>query len=487
MSFRRRLVVLTSLAVALTLLAGSVAIYLIVRGELRGQVDAQLRSFAGDVFFVQGKVPPPRARSKPERKVFTVRVERARAKGGTTVGVGGKTRVVVPRDALGGAAGFAQLVDARGKLRVPAGPVRVPVDERVRAIAAGHGKPYFTDATVNGIHARVYARRAGNGVALQAVRSLEQVDSTLSRLLWALGAVCLVGVVLAVVVGLLVARGALRPVRRLTSTAEHVAKTNDLHARIDARGGDELGRLAATFNTMLAALAQSQAAQRQLVADASHELRTPLTSLRTNIEVLQRSPALSEGDRQRLLRDVVAQLSELGTLVADLVDLAREDAGAAVREEVRLDELAADAVDRARLHFAGQDFELEAEPCLVVADPDRLERAIANLLDNAAKWNPTGAPIEVTVHDGELTVADHGPGIAAEDLPHVFDRFYRAPAARGLPGFGLGLAIVRQVATEHGGSVRAEAAPGGGALLRLALPSYPIPNRFSEGSQPTVA
>jgi len=263
--------------------------------------------------------------------------------------------------------------------------------------------------------------------------------------------------------------------------------TRNLTERIPAEGRDELGRLAASFNAMLGALEESQRAQRQLVADASHELRTPLTSLRTNIEVLQRSPALSEGDRQRLLRDVVAQLSELGTLVADLVDLAREDAGAAVREEVRLDELAADAVDRARLHFAGQDFELDAEPCLVVADPDRLERAIANLLDNAAKWNPPGAPIEVTVGDGELTVGDHGPGIAAEDLPHVFDRFYRAPAARGLPGFGLGLAIVRQVATEHGGAVRAEAAPGGGALLRLALPSYPIPNRFSQGSQPTVA
>jgi two-component system, OmpR family, sensor histidine kinase MprB len=486
-SFRRRLVLLTSLAVALTLVAGSVATYVIVRGELRGQVDAQLRGFAGGVFFVQGKGPPPGTRATGDRKLFSMRVERARSKSGTTVGVGSKTRVVVPRDALGGAAGFAQLVDARGKLSAPPGPVRLPVDGHVRAVAAGRATPYFADATVNGIHARVYVRRAGKGVALQAVRSLEQVDSTLSRLLWALGAVSLVGVVLAGVVGLLVARGALRPVRRLTATAEHVATTNDLHARIDARGGDELGRLAATFNTMLAALDRSQAAQRQLVADASHELRTPLTSLRTNIEVLQRSPTLAEGDRQRLLRDVVAQLGELGTLVSDLVDLAREDAGAAVREEVRLDELAADAVDRARLHFSGQAFALESEPCVVVADPDRLERAIANLLDNAAKWSPPGASIEILVRDGEVVVRDHGPGIAAEDLPHVFDRFYRAPVARGLPGFGLGLAIVRQVATEHGGSVRAEAAPGGGALLRLALPSYPIPNRFSEGSQPTVA
>jgi two-component system, OmpR family, sensor histidine kinase MprB len=495
MTFRRRLVLLTSLAVACTLVAGSAAVYLIVRGELRGQVDDQLRSFAGDVFIVQGKAPGPGSAGAPakERKLFTTRVDAARSAPapppgdrGVSVGFATKTRVIVPRDALGGPAGFAQIVNANGKPQGPA-KVKVPIDERVRAVAAGRAPAYFTDATVNGVHARVYARKAGPDVALQAVRSLEQADSTLSRLLWTLAGVCLVGVLIAVALGLLVTRRALRPVRRLTSAAEHVAETHDLSARIDARGGDELSRLADTFNTMLAALEQSAAAQRQLVADASHELRTPLTSLRTNIEVLQRSPDLPEADRQRLLRDVVAQLGELGTLVADLVDLAREDAGTVVREEVRLDELVADAIARARLHFGDQVFALEAEPCLVVADPDRLERAVANLLDNAAKWNPAGRPIAVTVRDGAVIVADHGPGIAPEDLPHVFDRFYRAPAARQLPGFGLGLAIVRQVATEHAGSVSAGRAPEGGALLRLELPSYPIPNRFSEGSQHTLA
>jgi two-component system sensor histidine kinase MprB len=491
-TFRRRMVLLTTLAVAFTVVAGSVAVYLIVRGELRAQIDAQLRTFAGDVTFERDK-PMPLGEKRTvvvgttgDRVVATRPDKLPAVRRGQAFG----TKLVIPRGPLGGPAGFAQLVNDKGKLALPPDarpPFRLPIDAHVRAVAAGRAPAYFTDATVNGVHARIYVHQAGRGLAVQAVRALDEVDATLRRLAWALLAVSLVGIVVAVGLGLLVTRGAMKPVRRLTAAAEHVAETHDLTARIDARGGDEISRLADTFNTMLAALAQSQAAQRQLVADASHELRTPLTSLRTNIEGLQRTTALPEPDRQRLLHDVVAQLGELGGLVADLVDLAREDATPPVREPVRLDDVVSDAVGRARLHAPRHEFRLDAQPCWVEGDPDRLERAVANLLDNAAKWGPPDQPIDVRVREGVVTVRDHGPGIAAEDLPQVFDRFYRASAARKLPGFGLGLAIVRQVAEEHSGSVRAETLAEGGALLRLTLPSYPIPKRFSKGSQHSLA
>ena len=222
---------------------------------------------------------------------------------------------------------------------------------------------------------------------------------------------------------------------------------------------------------MLEALERSQRAQRQLVADASHELRTPLTSLRTNLEVLARGGPPDPGDRTRLRADLVAQLEELTALVGDLVELARDDApDAPAVEDVRLDRLVASAVERARRHAPGVTFTTELEPALVEGVPARLDRAVANLLDNAAKWNPPGALVDVRLHDGELTVRDRGPGITAADRGLVFDRFYRADAARGRPGSGLGLAIVRQTVELHGGTVAAEAADGGGALLRLRLP-----------------
>ena len=219
---------------------------------------------------------------------------------------------------------------------------------------------------------------------------------------------------------------------------------------------------------MLEALEASQRAQRRLVADASHELRTPLTSLRTNLEVLELG-GLGAADQARLRADVVAQLEELTLLVADLVDLAREEEPETEREALRLDELVAAAVERAARHAPAVRFATELEPVVVDGVRSRLDRAVANLLDNAAKHGGAGGTVEVTLRAGELTVRDHGPGIADEDLPFVFDRFYRARSARGRPGSGLGLAIVRQAAEAHGGSVRADRAPDGGAVLRMAL------------------
>jgi two-component system sensor histidine kinase MprB len=290
------------------------------------------------------------------------------------------------------------------------------------------------------------------------------------------------GIALAAALGLLVSRAALVPVRRLTGAAERVARTQDLGHRIQAGEEDELGRLAGSFNTMLAALERSRLAQRQLVSDASHELRTPLTSVQANLDALAMGDELPARERARILAAAQAQMRELTVLVGDLVDLSKTEVQEIEVEDVRLDLAAAGAIERARLHAPQCRFLLDAEPCLVRAVPARLDRAIANLLDNACEWNPpvlpahsptgrAGDPIEVRVRSGVLEVRDHGPGIAAEDLPRVFDRFYRSPVARGRPGSGLGLAIVRQMAEGHGGAVHAANDPDGGARLTLELPT----------------
>jgi two-component system sensor histidine kinase MprB len=307
------------------------------------------------------------------------------------------------------------------------------------------------------------------GGAVQVVRPLTEVDHTLGQIKNWLILIGGIGIGIAAALGLLVSRAALAPVRRLTAATENVTETGDLTQRIDATGRDELTRLAASFNAMLAALEDSTRAQRQLVADASHELRTPLTSLRTNIEVLASERELPPGERERLLKDVIEQLGEMTTLISELIDLARGAQHTAEPEEVRLDLVASGAVERARRDRPSVDFVTDLHESVVHGVPSTIERALANLLDNAAKWSPSGGDVEVGVHAGTVTVRDHGPGIADEDLPYVFDRFYRARAARGLPGSGLGLAIVRQVAKAHGGTVVAEHADGGGTRVVLRL------------------
>jgi len=470
-SFRRRIVLATGIAVSVAIVLASVAVYVFVKAELREQVDDQLGELSGAVFAirVKGAAPAtvgPGSASLPDvlGEVADKRLEK------------GKLEVRLPRDALGGTSGYAQFVNADGKVLGPAlGDVRLPVTAQTIAVARGDAGPFFTDATVNGVHARIFTRKVGEDRAVQAVRSLEGVDSTLDRLALILVLVSVGGIGLGVGLGLLVGRTALGPVQRLSEAAEHVATTRDLSRRIDAGAGrDELARLAISFNTMLAALERSLGAQRQLVADASHELRTPLTSLRTNVEVLADAERLDPAERERLLADVVAQLEELTALVGDLIDLAREEEQAPVEEDVRLDDLVAAAIERAERHAPGHRFVAVLEPCTVWGSPPRLERAVANLLDNAAKWSAPDDPVEVTLADGLLAIRDHGPGFAEPDLDHVFDRFYRAPSARGLPGSGLGLAIVRQVAERHRGTVTATNAAGGGGLLQLRLPTVAL-------------
>jgi two-component system sensor histidine kinase MprB len=315
-----------------------------------------------------------------------------------------------------------------------------------------------------------------SGFAVQIARPLTEVDDSLGQIRLFLILIALVGVAIAAVLGLVVSRAALAPVRRLTRATERVTATGDLSERIETHGGDELSRLATSFNTMLAALEQAVAAQRQLVADASHELRTPLTSLRTNFEVLMRPGPLPEDSRRRLEQDVHRQFDELAALVGDIVELARDGQSPAEEDDVRLDILVGEAVERAERNSADVNFRLTARPTLVRGVPARLDRAVRNLLDNAAKWSPRGELVEVEVGEGVVTVRDHGPGIADADMPFIFDRFYRSAEARSMPGSGLGLAIVRQVAEAHGGHVTVEAPADGGTRFVLSVPPLPVPS-----------
>jgi two-component system, OmpR family, sensor histidine kinase MprB len=343
------------------------------------------------------------------------------------------------------------------------------VTSRVLDVAAGEADPFFADATIADTHVRVLAFPIAPGFALQILRSLEEVDHTLERLRAFLILISLAGIGLAVALGLIVSRAAVAPVARLTRATERVTETGDLSERIDARGQDELSRLAGSFNAMLGALEESTKAQRQLVADASHELRTPLTSLRTNFEVLMSDRELAPEERRRLLDDVVEQIGEMTTLIAELIELARGDQLPSDPEDVRLDLVAQDAVERVRRDRPGVTFKTDLRESVVRGVPSSLERAIGNVLDNAAKWSPPGGDVDVSVDDGTVTVRDRGPGIDDADMPYVFDRFYRSASARTMPGSGLGLAIVRQVAEAHGGDVVAERAEGGGTRVTLRL------------------
>jgi two-component system, OmpR family, sensor histidine kinase MprB len=386
---------------------------------------------------------------------------------------------LVPGPPLGGAPGYIQLVTADGEtIRPPDERVELPVSDEQLAVARGEAGGFFSDARVAGVHVRVLTFPADRGFAVQIARPLTEVDHSLSRIRLFLILIAAGGVAVAAALGLAVARTALAPVRRLTAATEWVTETGDLSERIDTSGQDELSRLGGSFNAMLGALETSTRAQRQLVADASHELRTPLTSLRTNIEVLAGKRKLPAEERDRLLKDVVEQLAEMTTLISELIELARVGQPPTEADDVRLDLVAAEAVERAGRDRPEVTFSTDLHESLVQGDRSAIERAVANLLDNAAKWSPPGGKVEIAVRDGEVTVRDHGPGIDEEDLPYVFDRFYRAPAARGMPGSGLGLAIVRQVAESHGGTVTAERAEGGGTLMRLSLDGKALSGRI---------
>lgn len=316
---------------------------------------------------------------------------------------------------------------------------------------------------------RVFTVGVGPRGAVQLARPLTEVDNELSRLVVILVAIGAAGIALAALLGAVVARTSLAPIARFTRRTEGLAGSAEVAQRLQVDGRDELARLASSFNRTLDELERSVQAQRQLVADASHELRTPIASLRANIEVLEQAERLSATERESLRRDVVAELDELTGLVSDLVELARGGKPSAALDEVRLDEVVSAAIVRSQRRSQRASFHVEIEPTLVSGDASRIDRAVANLLDNALQWSPPGGVVDVTLRDGVLSVRDRGPGFADGDLPHVFARFYRADGARGRPGSGLGLAIVKQAAESHGGHVEAANAAGGGACVTVSF------------------
>jgi two-component system sensor histidine kinase MprB len=360
---------------------------------------------------------------------------------------------------------------------------RLPVNAADISVAQGTNDANIRTISIGGASYRLVTvpTPRAPGFALQLARSTSDIDRTMRYLGMALVIVGAVGVGGAALLGWFVARAGLKPVDDVAAAAEQVERTQDLSALIPVVGDDEIARLATSLNNMLGALEASKRRQRQLVDDASHELRTPLTSLRTNIELLMRAEAnpdraLPPEDRAALLRDVDAQMRELSGLVTELVELARDEAAEEEPEPTDFAGVVEAAAERVRRRAKTKDVTIEvalgvpAGPSPIIGRPHMLERAVTNLLDNAVKFSPPQGRVRVALAAGELVVDDEGPGIAPEDRTKVFDRFYRAASARPLPGSGLGLAIVAEAVAAHGGQVRAEAAPGGGARMRMRLP-----------------
>jgi two-component system, OmpR family, sensor histidine kinase MprB len=455
-TLRRRVGIIAAAAVGIAFIIAAFVSYFVVRGQLRGQIDDELRAEAAAV-------------------LQTGSLDAVAA------------NLEIPPSA-GGPAPYAQFVWPNGRVRGLVGDLVLPVTSgTLKAASSGNGRTSLADAQVGGSHLREITLSIGSPsgptAAIQIARPLDGIDRILTHLRLVLLLLCAGGIGLALVLGRLAARRVLAPLAEVSATAELIGETDDLTQRLRVHADDEVGQLATRFNAMLESLQHSRLeldesvrAQRQLVADASHELRTPVTSLRTNVEVLLAGGELGDEDRRRLLADVVEQSEELTSLVADLIELARGDLPAGATDDVRLDGIVEEAIARAHRNSPNIEIRAELEPTIVEGAPERLHRAVNNLLDNAARHSPPAGPIEITVTTEGVRVRDHGTGLADEDLPYVFDRFYRGENSRGQQGSGLGLAIVRQVAEQHGGSVTAANAPDGGAVFTIHLPAVSAPS-----------
>ncbi len=459
MTLRTRIAAVASVSVALAVLAAAIGLYAAVRSDLRGEIDSNLRSRARALAGPPGPGRGPGAAGGP----------------GEAGGPGGFPGSVEPAP-FGAASGYVEFISPQGKVYVPGGQGsssrKIAPTAGDRAIAARGGGGSLSDRTVAGTRLRVLTLGTGPNGAVLVAQPLTEVEHELSHLLLILALIGAGGVVLAALLGAVVARTALAPIGRFTQRTESLTGNLDLSRRLEVEGRDELARLADSFNATLDALERSVRAQRHLIADASHELRTPISSLRANIQILGEAERLAPEEQESLRGDIVAELDELTALVGDVVELARGAAPDGSVDDVRLDEVVEGVVASARRRADRRGdvgFELSVEPTIVRGQADRIGRAVSNLVDNARKWSPEGAAVEVELKDGVLSVRDHGPGFQEADLPFVFDRFYRARDARSLPGSGLGLAIVRQAAEACGGFAEAQNAPGGGALLRVGF------------------
>ncbi|MFD4634639.1 sensor histidine kinase [Streptomyces sp. NPDC058284] len=460
---RSRLALLVTAAVTLAVAAAAVTCWFVVRNALMDSLDSALSS------------------NRPQPGEVTQRIDIDAVAGNAKC-----LREIPGRDNPDLFKQTIQVVAKNGTSCVVLGRQEIAVGSEDTAVAEREESANYHNATAsNGEKYRVYTYPLEEypqlSLAVSVARPLSEVDDTLDDLALILLFVAGIGVVGAGAAGLWVARTGLRPVDQLTAAVEHVARTEDLTLRIPVEGDDEIARLSESFNSMAAALASSRDLQQQLIADAGHELRTPLTSLRTNIELLARSEetgrAIPPDDRKALLTSVTAQMSELAALIGDLQELSRPDAAASGGkvQVVALHEITRTAIERARLRGPELTITAELAPWYVRAEPPALERAVVNVLDNAVKFSPPRGTVEVTLDRGHLRVRDHGPGISADELPHVFDRFWRSPGARSLPGSGLGLSIVARTVQQCGGEVALRAADGGGTEASVRLPGAPTP------------
>jgi two-component system sensor histidine kinase MprB len=470
LSLRWRVMLLAMSMVVMVVVLVNAAVYAVVNRALHDDIDAQLQSRA-QMLIASGSLSADPAKAIegtaysdvnamlviPGRSIYTANQE------GQTLPIGATEKAVI-----------------RGDLLMSR---RTTPDQMVLAI------------------------HLGNDSTLLISKSLRQTQALVDKLRTVLLIVGGIGVAVAAVAGGMVTRTGLRPVARLTEAAERVARTDALHP-IPVFGSDELARLTEAFNMMLRALAESRERQARLVADAGHELRTPLTSLRTNVELLMAAnkpgaPPIPDSEMADLRADVVAQIEELSTLVGDLVDLARDDAGGVVHDQVDMVEVIDRSLERVRRRRNDIEFDVDVTGWQVYGDAAALSRAVLNMLDNAAKWSPPGGRVGVRLRQldatrAELVVSDQGPGIPVEERPLVFERFYRSMAARAMPGSGLGLAIVKHVVLKHGGALRIEdTVPGGqppGTSIMVLLPGRPafstpgaVPHEISSPTQSVVS
>jgi two-component system sensor histidine kinase MprB len=447
MSLRVRVALISASAVAIAIAIAAFVSYNAARRELIAEVDTtlydrlELIARAGGFEDLIGELPQV-STTPDEQSLFS--------------------RPLRGFDAI-----FFRAVRSDGTIAV-ASTIDWPIDDNARAVIAGTSDASWRTVPVEDDNLRVLTVAVPGG-GLQFARSLLEVDNSLAGLAHVLQLAAIVGVLVAGAVGFLIARGAARPIGELAAAAEYVAETQELAARIDVGRRDEIGRLAESFNSMLAALESSRSQQRRLVHDAGHELRTPLTALRTNTELLGKIEQLPEEEQQRMLADIDDEIKELSRLVGELVELA-SDAPIPVDEveSVELDDLVEEVAELYRRR-TGRIIDVDADETIVAGHSAQLKRAVSNLLDNADKWSPPGAPIEIGVVQGRVTVKDRGPGIEPADRPYVFDRFYRATRDRGTPGSGLGLSIVAKAAQDHGGRVFVGDSPVG-AVVGFEIP-----------------
>jgi two-component system sensor histidine kinase MprB len=493
LSLRVRMGLVAGLAVAIAVVAVAVSSYLGTRSAVYGQVDNSLNNLNAQILHPRSdgdrEAENPGTASSRSTPLRGLDNQLGALAGGSSSDCDRGLGINRPGGPFGGPQVFVQLLRPDGSIcRATGETVTIPTSARALRVAARGAGRYFADQVVRGVDIRVLVHGVPHVGALMLALPLTSADHTLDHELILIVVIAAAGIALAAVLGFLVARAAVAPITSFTRRTENIAhNVNQLERdRLEVSGTDELARLALTFNETLDALEASIEAQRNLVADASHELRTPIATLRANLQLLREEERLPAEEREGLRQDMIEELDELTNLVSDVVELARGTKTSQEPGDVRLEDIVSAALDRARRRGPELEFRAELEPAVVHGDGERIARAINNLLDNATKWSPRGGTVEVGLHDGVISVRDHGPGFHDEDLPFVFDRFHRARDARAKPGSGLGLAIVRQAAESHGGFVTAANAPDGGALMRVSFGKPVVTAELSEREQQVV-